>query len=353
SCQSGLTNCNGMCVNLQTNFANCGACGHACAAGQLCSSGTCQVSCQAGLTNCSGLCVNTLTDNANCGGCSIACGAGKACVNGACSATCQPGFSVCAGACADLQTDSKNCGACGTSCPAGKVCVSGVCTGVCPTGWDVCSGVCSDLKGDAANCGACGSACPVAAPACVNSVCVSCGSPALFTETFSAGAGAWSLGTEWQVGSATVSSGENYGNPDPSVDHTATSDNRVAGVVIGGNASTASTHGFYYLTSPVVNASGVGPLVLEYWRFLNSDYTPYMQNVVEVWNGSTWVTIWSTGSAPGVADEAWQKVTHDITAYRNASLRVRFGFNIGSSGVWDVSSWNLDDIRIASTPTCN
>lgn len=168
----------------------------------------------------------------------------------------------------------------------------------------------------------------------------------LFTEDFSDNSAGWTLGPEWQIGSAMSSSGQTTGYGDPAFDHTPTADNGVAGVVIGGNASTG-LHGFYYLTSPIINTTGdAGGLSLSYWRWLNSDYTPYMQNTVDVWNGSSWVSIWQSGPSPEVTDNAWKNMTHDITAYSNANLQVRFGFNVGSSGVWTMSSWNLDDVIV-------
>jgi hypothetical protein len=41
NCNSGLTECNGACVDLMTSPANCGACGHACPGGQSCHGGLC------------------------------------------------------------------------------------------------------------------------------------------------------------------------------------------------------------------------------------------------------------------------------------------------------------------------
>jgi hypothetical protein len=41
SCGGGLTACNQRCVNLGSDAANCGSCGHACASGQTCASSTC------------------------------------------------------------------------------------------------------------------------------------------------------------------------------------------------------------------------------------------------------------------------------------------------------------------------
>src|SRR6185503_11140213 len=112
------------------------------------------------------------------------------------------------------------------------------------------------------------------------------------------------------------------------------------------NASTAALHGFYYLTSPVINIQGVPSAFLNFGRWLNSDYTPYMQNTVEVFNGSSWVAVFTTAGPPGVNDIQWNCFSYDVTAYENANFQVRFGFMIGSTGVFTVSSWNVDNVSI-------
>jgi hypothetical protein len=169
----------------------------------------------------------------------------------------------------------------------------------------------------------------------------------VFFEDFSDNSAGWTLGPEWAIGSATASAGHVYGGPDPASDHTPTADNGVAGVVIGGNASLA-VHPFYYLTSPAISVTGLPDATLEFYRWLNSDYTPYMQNIVEVFDGVGWHTLWITGGDPGVQDSAWTHQAFDITAYQNANLMLRFGFQIDSGGVFTVSSWNLDDVSITS-----
>jgi subtilisin family serine protease len=166
-----------------------------------------------------------------------------------------------------------------------------------------------------------------------------------FSDDFATNTKGWALGTEWQIGSATVSTGQIYGNPDPGVDYTPTTDNGVAGVVIGGNASTA-LHDFYYFTSPIINTSTANNLFFEYARWLNSDYTPYMQNTVDVFNGSSWINLWSSGGSPGITDNAWTPQKFDISTYKSASTQIRFGFNVGSDGAYTVSSWNIDDVKL-------
>src|SRR5262249_33848299 len=92
-----------------------------------------------------------------------------------------------------------------------------------------------------------------------------------FADTFSVNTG-WQLGTNWQIGSATASSGQNDGFPDPAQDHTPTADNLLAGVNIGGNAPKVVMPAPSYMVSPIINMSGVnGPVTLEFWRWLNTD----------------------------------------------------------------------------------
>ena len=176
-----------------------------------------------------------------------------------------------------------------------------------------------------------------------------------FSEDFSDNSAGWTLDSEWQIGPAMASDGTQGGGtfPDPALDNTATADNGVAGVAIGGHA-VQSVHPFYYLTSPVYDVSTIpGPLFVDYRRWLNSDYPPYMSDDVEVFDGTSWVTVWSNAAFDQViAEDSWTQQSAEITAYKNAGFRVRFGFAIGSSGVYKVGSWNIDDVAISSAP-CN
>jgi hypothetical protein len=159
SCQQGLTDCSGACASLTTDAANCGSCGNACPAGELCSAGACALSCQQGLTECSGLCVDKLTDRANCGGCGTVCADGQVCSNGTCALSCQQGLTECSGLCVNLLSDPASCGACGHGCSAGEVCSNGTCALSCQQGLTDCSGVCSNLQTDNQSCGACSAPC--------------------------------------------------------------------------------------------------------------------------------------------------------------------------------------------------
>ena len=175
-----------------------------------------------------------------------------------------------------------------------------------------------------------------------------------FQETFASNAAGWTLDQEWQIGAATGSMGQTFGNPDPAADHTPTADNGVAGVIIGGNAATQPLHPTRWLTSPSIPVDPAAPKVyLQFWRFLNSDYTPWMTNRVEVYDAlsSVWVQVWQSGNGAGVQDAAWTKQAYDITSHaKGGSVRVRFGFSVGANGAFIVSQWNVDDVAITTEP---
>ncbi len=128
------------------------------------------------------------------------------------------------------------------------------------------------------------------------------------------------------------------------MDASPSTDNRLAGVVIGGNVP-VTVHAYRYLTSPAVAASGAS-VFLEYYRWLNSDFAPYMQNIVEVFDGSKWERVWETEGSPGITDSSWVKQSFDITQHANAQLRVRFGYQVGATNAFTVSGWNVDDVKV-------
>lgn len=175
-----------------------------------------------------------------------------------------------------------------------------------------------------------------------------------FYENFANNNKGWLLGPEWQIGSAQVSVGGAIG-ADPGQDNSPTGDNGVAGVVIGGNENPNTLHPQYYLESPLIDISAAqGQLYLTYYRWLNSDYLPFMKNVVEVYDGTKWVEIWASGPPPSIQDSppagaGWTFVSHDITPYKNAAIKVRFGYDIESGGVYTIGSWNLDDVKLQNT----
>jgi hypothetical protein len=56
------------------------------------------------------------------------CAAGEVCSNGTCKPSCDTGLVACGADCFDLRTSNKNCGACGNACDAAEYCNSSQCT---------------------------------------------------------------------------------------------------------------------------------------------------------------------------------------------------------------------------------
>jgi len=172
-----------VCTDTQTDSLNCNACGHPCAPGERCGSGSCH-QCPAGSGYCpdSGLsCVDLADNDDDCGGCGIACGAGQHCAPadgglGACF--CNAGgtgtnVGLCDERCVDLASDPFDCGMCGNVC-AFNVCIPGDAgTGVCecdaPLEW--CGSTCVDPETDFDHCGGCTTPCFAPATQCVGGTC--------------------------------------------------------------------------------------------------------------------------------------------------------------------------------------
>jgi hypothetical protein len=130
--------------------------------------------CPAGETRCNGVCVDVETDTSNCGACGAACvvlHATAACTQGACTiATCDPDWTDCNlsptdGCEANLENDPFNCGQCGFQCDAPCICELGMCALGCPKGLVMCNppdpkcATCDTQLGSNQNCNFCFDVC--------------------------------------------------------------------------------------------------------------------------------------------------------------------------------------------------
>jgi len=143
SCPALTSDCSGTCADLGSSPGHCNVCTTTCSAPlnyrATCSAGSCGTSavCPAGSDVCGGpcpegncpLCRPLDSDPANCGACGRTCtvprGGTASCVSGVCVPQCPPGTELCHGMCALLRSDPANCGACGTVCAG--VCAGGTC----------------------------------------------------------------------------------------------------------------------------------------------------------------------------------------------------------------------------------
>ena len=169
TCTDGTTKCGDRCIDLGADDPmHCGGCNTVCRDDQTCTAGACVCDGSNGAsTECDGACVDTQTDTANCGACGTTCLADQSCTAGACQ--CPAGEVPCGAACVDLTSDTGNCGACGTTCTSVEVCAAGTCT--CAPGLSACRGTCLDLQTDRANCGVCENVCN-GQKICVGGACV-------------------------------------------------------------------------------------------------------------------------------------------------------------------------------------
>ena len=120
ACPSGQTSCNGACVDTSNSLTSCGTCGTACAAGQVCSKGTCAADCGSGTSKCNDRCYDLASDPSNCGACGTTCGAGEVCSQGKCALTCGGGTTKCGAACIDPKLDPRTAAAAATSAIRGS-----------------------------------------------------------------------------------------------------------------------------------------------------------------------------------------------------------------------------------------
>lgn len=305
-----------------------------------CTQGVCnQGLCQSGPGNDGATCNDSLFCTVNdhctsgvCGGEPNTCGPANGCFIFQCNEALQTCTSV-------AGNDGAPCDD-GNACTGGTTCASGVCGAGTPTneGGPCIASTCT--SGDTCAAGVCGGG---------------QGPTVYFQDDFKDNSKGWLLGSEWQIGSATASSNGSHG-ADPALDHTPSADNGIAGVVIGGNANPV-IHPFSYIESPAFDTStAAGPVILGYYRWLNSDYDPFMHNRVEVYDGAKWIVLWESGGSPGIQDsppvgQGWTYFSYDVTMYKSAGTKVRFGFDIASGGVFTIGSWNVDDVLVASA-TC-
>ena len=169
-CELGWGNCdddesNGCETNLATSPLHCDACNNPCPDGQVCSLSECKSECDPSLEECDGLCVDVESDPDFCGDCLTNCAFPNAvaqCLNSSCEIDdCAYGFGNANGVPSDgcecemanggsegcdgldddcngvvddvpadlLQEDPVNCGKCGEGCESDDIAKSGMCVG--------------------------------------------------------------------------------------------------------------------------------------------------------------------------------------------------------------------------------
>ncbi len=153
----------------------------------------------------------------------------------------------------------------------------------------------------------------------------------------------WTTQGQWAFGRP-IGGGGAHGNPDPASGATGLN---VYGYNLSGDYSTV-IGGPYALTAGPFDLSRATDVTLQYQRWLNADYAPYVYETVDVSNnGFQWTTIWSNGTS-AVTDSSWTEQSHDISAIADgqAAVYVRWTHRVAQAGAWAYSGWNIDDVTI-------
>ncbi|HKP56417.1 MAG TPA: hypothetical protein VJV78_06850, partial [Polyangiales bacterium] len=149
-CPPGTTKCGDRCVDLSTDYDNCGSCKKSCfggLTGASCIAGAC--ACKGSETQCNSFdgaprCTDLNFDEANCGKCGQRCTTGQSCEAGKCKQlACADGLTLCGSTCVDTSNNGRNCGACDAVCPMGQSCEAGTCKALtCPENLEFCGNMC-------------------------------------------------------------------------------------------------------------------------------------------------------------------------------------------------------------------
>jgi hypothetical protein len=207
---------------------------------------------------------------------------------------------------------------------------------------------CGSLS-DPDHCGTCETQCGTCAGArtCTAGACG--GGTIYYYEAFDKGAPGWALDAPWSAAPECANPpAPDKGYADPTMDHTSATAGGVLGAYVCGNNPKGQVSPAAYATSPVVDLSAAPKAVLTFYRWLNSDEAAYMASTIDVYDGSTWRSVYQNPASPIVTDSSWTKIEYDVTPYKNAQFRVRFGYTTTSTKVYAMSAWNVDDVTLSS-----
>jgi len=161
----------------------------------------------------------------------------------------------------------------------------------------------------------------------------------------------WSTEGEWAFGVPQGLGGEEFGNPDPTSGYTG---DNVYGVNLYGDYS-IDIGGPYYLTVGPIDMTGVTGSSMRFWRWLNTDWLPWVAAKIEVSNDyANWITLWENEWVE-IADDAWNHWEFDIAAVADdqPTVWIRWSHEVLDGGTWAYSGWNLDDVEIwGATQPC-
>jgi hypothetical protein len=159
----------------------------------------------------------------------------------------------------------------------------------------------------------------------------------------------WTTQGQWQFGKPMGMGGLSHGYLDPIAAYTG---QNVYGVNLNGDY-TVAVGGPYTLTTGPFDCNSYATVELSFARWLNTDTANYVQCKVEASNdGIAWQTVWENSADTEIADNQWQKLHFDISsiADRQATVYVRWSYQILSDRAYPYSGWNIDDVELRGQP---
>jgi hypothetical protein len=154
----------------------------------------------------------------------------------------------------------------------------------------------------------------------------------------------WAMEGEWEFGVPQGLGGYDFGNPDPTSGYTG---DYVYGVNLYGDYA-IDIGGPYCLTIGPLDMTGVTDSSLHFWRWLNTDWLPWVSAQVQVSNDySSWVTLWENEFVE-ITDSAWNHWQLDLSAVADdqPTVWIRWSHEVLTGGTWAYSGWNVDDVEI-------
>lgn len=154
----------------------------------------------------------------------------------------------------------------------------------------------------------------------------------------------WEFGPPLGLGGA-AAAGPGVGPPDPSSAFTGAN---VLGFNLAGNFPNAMPP--RYLTTGVLDCSGLSNVTLTYRRWLGVDEVVYDRAGIDISvNGVNWQEVWLNPFDGQTLDSEWVSVSHDITALAAGQPAVRLRWVMGpTNAAYTFSGWNLDDILLTT-----
>jgi hypothetical protein len=155
--------------------------------------------------------------------------------------------------------------------------------------------------------------------------------------------GEWQIDTPRGLGGGTSIPGQPKPSPDPTL---AAEGSRVLGNDLTGTGPGPGNYEALLntsATSPPLNCSDAVQVGIQFKRWLN--VAPNDIATVDVSaDGVNWANLYA--SSDYVVENAWSNQAYDVSAWadRNPNFRIRFGLT--SDNVFQVSGWNIDDIRL-------